>query len=122
VSFVFGALILFDPAGPLYDVSLVVALAVAGTMALFTAVALTKVVQARRRPAEVGASSMVGGTGVVRYGGQVFANGELWRARTVDDSELVPGETVTIEGVDESLVLEVRRISEEPASLERSAP
>jgi membrane protein implicated in regulation of membrane protease activity len=65
---------------------------------------------------------MVGGTGVVRYGGQVFANGELWRARTVDDSELVSGETVTIEGVDESLVLEVRRISEEPASLERSAP
>src|SRR5919106_211876 len=67
VSFVFGALILFDPAGPLYDVSLTVALAVAGTMALFTAVALTKVVQARRRPAEVGTSSMVGGTGVVRY-------------------------------------------------------
>jgi membrane-bound serine protease (ClpP class) len=122
VSFVFGALILFDPAGPLYDVSLVVALSVAGTMALFTAVALTKVVQARRRPAEVGASSMVGGTGVVRYGGQVFANGELWRARAADDSELVPGDTVTIEGVNESLVLEVRRISEEPAPLERSAP
>lgn len=121
-AFVFGALILFDPAGPLYDVSLVVALAIAGTMALFTAAALTKVVQARLRPAEVGAASMVGGTGVIRYGGQVFANGELWRARSADDSDLVPGETVRIEGVDESLVLEVRRISEEPASLERSLP
>lgn len=113
VSFVFGALLLFDPAGPLYDVSIGVAVAVAGTMALFTAVALTKVVQARRRPAEVGAQSMVGEMGVVRYGGQVFADGELWRARTVDGSELVPGERVAIEGVDDSLTLEVRPVREE---------
>ena len=113
VSFIFGTLLLFDPAGELYDVSIVVAVAVAGTMALFTGVALTKVVQARRRPAEVGAQSMVGDTGIVRYGGQVFADGELWRARSVDGSELVPGETVAIEGVDESLTLEVRPVREE---------
>jgi membrane-bound serine protease (ClpP class) len=113
VSFVFGALLLFDPAGPLYDVSIAVALGVAGSMALFTAVALTKVVQARRRPAEVGAQSMIGETGVVRYGGQVFADGELWRARSVDGSELVPGERVAIEGVDPSLTLEVRPVREE---------
>jgi membrane-bound serine protease (ClpP class) len=113
VAFVFGTLLLFDPAGPIYDVSIVVVLAVAGTMALFTAVAMTKVVQARLRPSEVGADSMVGGTGTVRYGGQVFAGGELWRARTADGTELVPGETVAIEGVDDSLTLEVRPVREE---------
>jgi len=109
-SFVFGALILFDPAGPLYEVSLSVALAIAGTIALMTGVALTKVVQARLRPAEVGAQTLVGMTGTARYGGQVFANGELWRARTVDDSELVPGEPVEVVGVDDALTLEVRRV------------
>src|SRR5919106_6769980 len=61
-SFVFGALILFDPAGPLYDVSLAVALGVAGSIGLITAGALTKVVQARLRPAEVGAHVLVGTT------------------------------------------------------------
>jgi len=108
VAFVFGALVLFDPAGPMYDVSLVVALSVAGTIALLMAGALTKVVQARRRPAEVGAQTIVGTTGTTRYGGQVFANGELWRARTVDGSELALGEPVEVVGVDDRLVLEVR--------------
>jgi membrane-bound serine protease (ClpP class) len=110
VSFVLGALILFDPAGPLYEVSLAVAIGVAGTIGLMTAFGLTKVVQARRRPPEVGAQSIVGMTGTTRYGGQVFANGELWRARTVDGSELSPGEPVEVVGVDERLVLEVRSL------------
>jgi membrane-bound serine protease (ClpP class) len=109
-AFVFGALILFDPAGPLYDVSLAVALGIAGTIGLMTAVALTKVMQARRRPAEVGAHSLVGTTGTVRAGGQVFANGELWRARTVDGSDLRPGDPVEVVGVDDALTLEVRPV------------
>src|SRR5215210_82455 len=108
VAFVFGALVLFDPAGPMYDVSLAVALGIAGTIAVLMAGALTKAVQARRRPAEVGAQAIVGTTGTTRYGGQVFANGELWRARTVDGSELSPGEPVEVVGVDDRLVLEVR--------------
>jgi membrane-bound serine protease (ClpP class) len=109
-SFVFGALILFDPAGPLYEVSLAVALGIAGSIGLITAVALSKVVQARLRPAEVGAQTLVGMTGTARYGDQVFANGELWRARSVDGSELVPGEPVEVVGVDDSLTLEVRKV------------
>src|SRR5918996_715563 len=109
-SFVFGALILFDPAGPLYDVSLAVAVGIAGSIGLITAVALTKVVQARLRPAEVGSQTLVGMTGTARHGDQVFANGELWRARSVDGSELTPGEPVEVVGVDDSLTLEVRRV------------
>ncbi len=116
VSFIFGALILFDPAGPLYDVSLAVAVGIGGTIALITAVALAKVVQARRRPAEVGAQSLVGMTGTARYGGQIFANGELWRARAEDDSELVPGEPVEVVGVDDGLVLEVRPVRDRVGS------
>jgi membrane-bound serine protease (ClpP class) len=109
-AFAFGALILFDPAGPLYETSISVAVAVAATIGLFTAVALTKVVQARLRPSEVGAHVLVGTTGTARYPGQVFAAGELWRARTVDESELTPGEPVEIVGVDDSLTLEVRKV------------
>ena len=86
IAFVLGALVLFDPAGPLYDVSVWVAIAIAGTIVLLMAGALSKVGQARRRPAEVGASSIVGMTGMTRFGGQVFANGELWQARAVDGS------------------------------------
>jgi membrane-bound serine protease (ClpP class) len=121
VSFVFGALLLFDPAGPAYQVSIWTALTMAGTISLLMAGALAKVVQARRRPAEVGASTMVGTTGVARYGGQVFAHGELWRARSAEGEELEPGETVEIVGVDDSLTLEVRRIRADTPSLERTA-
>jgi membrane-bound serine protease (ClpP class) len=107
VSFVFGALLLFDPAGPAYQVSLPVAVAIAGTLALFMAFALAKVVQVRRRPVEVGLTSMVGSTGVVRRDGYVLAHGELWRAVPSGDEELRAGDRVSIEAVD-GLTLRVR--------------
>ncbi len=121
VSFAFGALLLFDPAGPAYQVSIWTAIGVALTVSLLMAGALTKVVQARRRPAEVGAHALVGGRGVARYGGQVLANGELWRARAEDGRALDPGEAVEIVGVDHSLTLEVRRIPADTPPLERTA-
>jgi membrane-bound serine protease (ClpP class) len=111
VSFVFGALLLFDPAGPAYQVSLPVALAIAATLALFMALAVAKVVQVRRKPVEVGANVMVGSTGVVRRDGYVLAHGELWRARAPEGVELEPGERVTIEDVD-GLTLQVRPVRE----------
>src|SRR5919112_1063193 len=49
VTFVIRALMLFDPAGSPYQVSLPVALALAGTLALFVLAAVGKVVHARRR-------------------------------------------------------------------------
>ena len=55
ITFVLGALMLFDPAGEAYQVSLPVALAIAGTLALLLGVALTRVVRVARRPAAVGA-------------------------------------------------------------------
>jgi membrane-bound serine protease (ClpP class) len=110
VSFVFGALMLFDPAGPAYQVSLEVALAVAGTLAAFMGLAVTKIVQVRNRPVEVGAHTLLGSRGVVRGDGLVFANGELWRARLPEDVR--PGDPVVIEAVDDHLVVEARPTKE----------
>ncbi len=107
VTFVIGALMLFDPAGPAYQVSLTTAISIAAVLALFMGFALTKAVQARRRPVEVGAHLLVGAHGQVRRGGLVFVNGELWRARSRDGRPLVPGDEVEVEAVADGLELVV---------------
>ncbi|HEX5470097.1 MAG TPA: nodulation protein NfeD [Gaiellaceae bacterium] len=109
--FVIGALMLFDPAGPGYQVSLSVALAIAGTIALFMAFAITKIVQARRRKPVTGRDELVGEIGVVRKGldptGFVFVHGELWQARS-EDGPIAAGEHVLVEEIEDGLVLRVR--------------
>jgi len=107
VTFVIGALMLFDPAGPEYQVSLWTALAIAGTLVLLIGLALSRIVRARRNPVETGVSLLVGEEAQVRPGGLVALNGELWRAHHVDGAPLTPGETVTVEAVEENLVLTV---------------
>ena len=107
VLFVLGALMLFDPAGSAYQVSLPVALAIAGTLALLLGFALTRVVRAAHNPVAVGTQGLVGGDGVVRREGMVQVNGELWRAHTEDGSPLLPGDHVKIERVEEGLQLVV---------------
>jgi membrane-bound serine protease (ClpP class) len=118
-SFVVGALLLFDPAGPAYQVSLPVALAIAGTFVLLFGIAMTKVVQARRRVPVTGREELVGEVGVVRRpldpDGLVFVHGEIWRAHT-DEGPLGAGERVRVEGIGDGLVLRVRR-AEEPAEV-----
>jgi membrane-bound serine protease (ClpP class) len=109
ISFVFGALLLFDPAGPAYQVSLEVAVAIAATVGLFMAFALAKIVEVRRKPVEVGMNTMVGASGVVRRDGYVLAHGELWRARSTDGEDLRVGEPVEVEAVEDGLQLVVRR-------------
>jgi membrane-bound serine protease (ClpP class) len=109
-SFFFGSLILFDPAGDAFQVSVPIALAVAATLSLLTAVALTKAVQARRAPPATGLQELIGKSGIVREPlaplGLVLVNGELWRARAAGNS-LRAGEAVLVEGVDDDLVLRV---------------
>ncbi|HXV58588.1 MAG TPA: nodulation protein NfeD [Gaiellaceae bacterium] len=118
VSFVVGALMLFDPAGEDYQVSLWVALAVGGTLALLTAVVVTKVVQARRAPPKTGREELVGEVGVVRTAldptGTVFVHGEIWRAQAAN-GPLDVGEIVKVVGIEDGLVLEVARTEEEAA-------
>ena len=115
--FVLGSLLLFEPAGDAYQVSWPVAVAIAGTFVLLFGVAMTKVVQARRRTPTTGREELMGQVGVVRRAlepdGLVFVHGELWQARTTGGSIPV-GERVCVEGIDDGLILEVRR-AEEPA-------
>jgi membrane-bound serine protease (ClpP class) len=117
VSFVFGALLLFDPAGPTYQVSLTLSLAIAGSVGLFMAVVVAKLVQVRRNPVAVDAQMLVGSHGVVRGDGLVFVNGELWRARPPAGETLGVGDEVAVEGVDEEgLELRVRPLHDAAAT------
>jgi len=107
ITFVIGALMLFDPAGPAYQVSLWTALAIAGTLVLLLGVALSRIVKARRNPVEVGVGLLVGEEAEVRRDGLVAVNGELWRARREDGRPLPPGDHVRVEEVGADLVLVV---------------
>ena len=111
VMFVLGSLILFDPAGDAYQVSLPVAIGIAATLALLLGFAMTRVVRVARRPAAVGVHGLVGGEGIVRRDGLIALNGELWRAERGDGSPLVPGEHVRVEKVEDDLRLVVGSMS-----------
>jgi membrane-bound serine protease (ClpP class) len=110
VAFVIGSLMLFDPAGDAYQVSLPVALTVAATMALLVGLAVAKIVQVRRASVVTGQEELIGQVGVVRQAldpeGLVFVHGELWRAKT-NGEPLPPGEQVRVEGLDDGLTLTV---------------
>jgi membrane-bound serine protease (ClpP class) len=110
VAFVIGSLMLFDPAGDAYQVSLPVALGVAATMAAMIGLVAAKILQVRRAPVVTGESELIGQVGVVRQAldpeGFVFVHGELWRARTSGEP-VPPGEAVRVEGLDDGLTLTV---------------
>jgi membrane-bound serine protease (ClpP class) len=111
VCFVLGALLLFEPAGETYEVSLPAVIAIAATLAGVMALVAFKIVQVRRAPVVTGDSELLGQVGVVREKlsptGIVFVRGELWQARTHDGEPLEPGTAVKIERIDDDLVLEV---------------
>jgi membrane-bound serine protease (ClpP class) len=97
-----------------------VALAIAGTFALLTIFAVGKVVQARRRVPVTGQEELIGQVGVVRKAldpsGTVFVHGELWRART-EGEPLDVGEKIEVEGIEDGLVLQVRRAERAAAAV-----
>lgn len=101
VTFVIGALLLFDPAGPAYQISLPVALAISGTLMLLFGFALTKAAQTRKLPTAVGTHRLVGAAAQVRDVGLVFIDGELWHAHSADGAPLEPGARVVVEAVDQ---------------------
>ena len=74
-----------------------------GFVLIFGGVALL-VARAQLRKSPVGGEAMVGLTGEVRawrHGkGQVFVNGETWKARPVSASPLNPGDRVRVAGRD----------------------
>lgn len=110
VAFVIGSLMLFDPAGENYQVSLQVALGVAAAMALMVGLVVAKLVQVRRAEVVTGQEELIGQVGVVRQEldpvGLVFVHGELWRA-TTDRGPIASGRQVRVEGLDDALTLTV---------------
>ena len=113
-SFVIGALLLFDPAGDAYQVSIWVALAIALTLAVLVGIALVKVVALRRTSPQTGKEELIGELGVVRRAldpeGYVFVHGELWRART--EGEPIPaGADVRVDGLDDDLAITVSPVA-----------
>jgi membrane-bound serine protease (ClpP class) len=117
VTFVIGALLLFDPAGEAYQVSIELALAIAGTLTLLFGFALTKAATLRRTTPLVGTHRLVGETAVVRSDGLVFVDGELWRARSSAEEPLTPGDRVLVEAVhDDSLELVVAPSAPTPSA------
>ena len=113
VAFVFGALMLFDPAGSAYQVSVWVAVAIAATLATLIGLAALKIRQARRRPPQTGIEELVGQHALVRSldpDGTVFVHGESWRAHA--DEPIAAGELVRVAAVGDGLVLEVTPVDE----------
>ena len=108
ISLSFGLALLFQnqPAG--YHVNTWLIVGIGAPLGAFWAFALSKGMAARRLPVQTGATAMVGLRGVVRSPGLVFVDGALWSAKAADNSALVPGENVEVEGV-EGLVLTVHR-------------
>jgi membrane-bound serine protease (ClpP class) len=116
VTFVIGALLLFDPAGEAYQVSLPVALSIAGTLLVLFGFAFTKAARLRMTVPEVGSHRLVGTTALVRGADLVFVDGELWRARRADGAPLEAGERVRVESVEQdALRLVVAAAEPEPA-------
>jgi membrane-bound serine protease (ClpP class) len=119
--FVLGSLLLFDPAGESYEVSLTVVLAIAGTLAVLMGFVAMKIVQVRRLQPVTGSDELRGQLGVVRQTleptGTVFVHGELWQART--GGEPIPaGSPVRVTGLADGLTLEVEPLEEEePAAV-----
>jgi membrane-bound serine protease (ClpP class) len=116
VCFVLGALLLFEPAGDTYQVSLPAVIAIAATLAGLMALIAFKIVQVRRAPVVTGDSELLGQVGLVREKlsptGIVFVRGELWQARS-HSGPIEPGTPVRIDRIDDDLVLEVEP-AEEP--------
>jgi membrane-bound serine protease (ClpP class) len=109
-----GSIMLFRNAPSPYHTSVPVVLAFAGGLGAFWAIAITKAIQVRRRPVEVGVHELVGAEGDVRREGLVFVRGELWQAQPADGEPLRPGDRVRVESVD-GLVLTVRHMPETAA-------
>jgi membrane-bound serine protease (ClpP class) len=106
ISLAVGSIMLFQNA-PGFHTSKPLVIGIAVVLGAAWAFALSKAVEVRRRPVEVGSQLIAGSVGEVRGNGLVFVNGELWEARTPSGEQLRPGQRVRVESLD-GLILTVR--------------
>jgi membrane-bound serine protease (ClpP class) len=101
VSFILGALILFN--SPFYAVSRSLVIGVGLATGAFFAFIVAKAIAIQRRPATTGAEGLVGTLATVRTDlsptGTVHLKGEWWEAKA-EDGPIEAGEQVRVESVD----------------------
>jgi len=105
ISLAVGSIMLFQNASG-FHTSKPLVISVAVTLGAVWAFTISKAVQVRHSPVEVGPQLIAGSIGEVRDNGLVYVNGELWQARTPSGEKLRPGERVRVESLD-GLVLTV---------------
>ncbi len=120
VSFILGALLLFN--SPYYQVSRTLVVSVAAVTAAFFGFAVQAAVRAQRQKPTTGKEALVGATAEARSdlapGGLVWVEGELWRAVS-EDGLVRKGERVRVVGV-QGLELRVQRVR--PRGAEKPEP
>jgi membrane-bound serine protease (ClpP class) len=87
IAMLLGSLLLIDSPAPYLQISLVVILATVGAIAAFFLFVIAFAVRAHRKKVTTGREGIVGAVGVVRHGGMVFVEGELWRAECAEQLE-----------------------------------
>lgn len=102
VAMVVGSIMLFDEAGPLFELSLWVILPAAGATALFFGFVMAKALGAQRARTTTGSEGLVGETGEARTDldpdGTVFLHGEIWSATAA--GAIAKGDRVRVVRVD----------------------
>jgi len=101
-SFIFGSIMLFNSSPGTARVSLPLVIGMGLATGSFFAFAVTKAIQAQRRPAITGLEGLIGQTAQVRKAlrpeGVVFIRGELWNAVSEDGRPIEEGRKVLITG------------------------
>jgi len=110
ISFLIGALMLFNRADPLFRLSLSYIIPATLVTAAFFVFVIGKGLRAQLLPVRAGAETMVGKTvtaltPIDSRGGRIFVEGEYWNA--VSDAPIEKGEVVAIAAV-QGLTLKVR--------------
>ena len=112
VSFVVGALILFNTSEFAYEIPLPSIIGIPVTMALIVAFGLRTVVQSMHRQPVTGQEGMIGAIGTVKETlsprGSIFVWGERWQAVSHDGQEILAGTRVEIVAL-EGFLLTVKR-------------
>jgi membrane-bound serine protease (ClpP class) len=110
ISFLIGALMLFNRADPLFRLSLAYIMSATLVTTAFFVFVVSKGLRAQRLPVKAGAETMIGKsvtalTPIDPHGGRVFIEGEYWNA--VSDATVEKDQTVEIAAV-EGLTLKVK--------------
>jgi membrane-bound serine protease (ClpP class) len=118
VAFLLGALMLFNRAAPGFRLSLAVIIPATVVTALFFIFIVSAGLRAQFLPVRAGRETMLGqivpALGRINAtGGQVFIEGELWKA--VSDAPVEKDQPVEVVGLD-GLTLKVKPINQKPRS------